>query len=276
MASSSAKSGSTILSRGAMRVDRRSFLMTATSLLHKPELWLFAALLAAMFLMPKAAPLMHWLFPSDPRPVYTRASFFELTLVHMELVALSSLAAAAIGIGLGIFVTRETGREFAGMAGAIAAIGQTFPPVAVLALTIPVLGYGAPPALVALCLYAIFPVIAATITGLEAVPSPVREAAQGMGFSPRDVLLKVELPLAFPFILAGLRNAVIINIGTAAIASAAGALSLGSPIIEGLSASNPAYVLEGAAVVALLAMVTDRGFAWIEDRARKSSGGQLG
>ena len=88
--------------------------------------------------------------------------------------------------------------------------------------------------------------------------------------------MKVELPLAFPFILAGLRNAVIINIGTAAIASAAGALSLGSPIIEGLSASNPAYVLEGAAVVALLAMVTDRGFAWIEDRARKSGGGQPG
>ena len=89
-----------------------------------------------------------------------------------------------------------------------------------------------------------------------------------MGFAPRDVLWKIELPLAFPFILAGFRNAVIINIGTAAIGSAAGALSLGSPIIEGLSASNPAYVLEGAAVVALLAMVTDRGFAWIEDFTR--------
>jgi osmoprotectant transport system permease protein len=256
------------LSRGAMRADRGSSLAIVTGLARSPGLWLTAALLAAVFLMPKAAPLMRWVFPGDPRPVYTRASFFELTLAHVELVAISSLAAAVIGIGLGIFVTRESGREFAAMVGAIAAIGQTFPPVAVLALTIPVLGYGAAPALVALCLYAIFPIIAATVTGLRAVPSSVREAATGMGFAPRGVLWKIELPLAFPFVLAGLRNAVIINIGTAAIGSAAGALSLGSPIIEGLSASNPAYVLEGAAVVALLAMLTDRCFAWLEDFAR--------
>jgi osmoprotectant transport system permease protein len=251
-----------------MRVDRRSWLAIVTGLARSPGLWLTVALLATMFLMPKAAPLMRWLFPGDPRPVYTRASFLELTLAHVELVAISSLAAAVIGIGLAIFVTRESGREFSAMVGAIAAIGQTFPPVAVLALTIPVLGYGAAPALAALCLYAIFPVIAATVTGLQAVPSSVREAGLGMGFAPHNILWRIEIPLAFPFILAGFRNAVIINIGTAAIGSAAGALSLGSPIIEGLSASNPAYVLEGAVVVALLAMVTDRGFAWIEDLTR--------
>ncbi|MGQ0444227.1 MAG: ABC transporter permease [Beijerinckiaceae bacterium] len=225
-------------------------------------------LLSAIFLMPAAGPLMRALFPGIPRPVYTRASFFELTAAHVELVALSSLAAATIGIGIGIFVTRESGREFAAMAGAIAAIGQTFPPVAVLALTIPVLGYGAAPAVAALCLYAIFPIFEATVTGLRAAPAAVRDAAIGMGFAPRDVLWRIELPLAYPFILAGLRNAVIINIGTAAIGSAAGALSLGSPIIEGLSASNPAYVLEGAAIVALLAIAVDRCFAWLEDFAR--------
>ena len=146
---------------------------------------------------------MRWLFPGDPRPVYTRASFFDLTLAHVELVALSSLAAAVIGIGLGIFVTRESGREFAAMAGAMAAIGQTFPPVAVLALTIPVWAMARRPPSWRLCLYAIFPVIAATVTGLQAVPGAVSEAAVGMGFAPRDVLWKVELPLAFPFILAG-------------------------------------------------------------------------
>jgi osmoprotectant transport system permease protein len=237
-------------------------------LARRPGLWLTLLLVSAIFLMPEAEPLMRWLFPGDPRPVYTRASFFELTLAHAELVALSSLAAAAIGIALGTFVTRESGREFAPMISAIAAVGQTFPPVAVLALTIPILGYGAAPAVAALCLYAIFPVIEATVTGLHAVPAAVRDAAIGMGFAPRNVLWRIELPLAFPFILAGLRNAVIINIGTAAIGSAAGALSLGSPIIEGLSASNPAYVLEGAAIVALLAMAADRCFAWLEDFAR--------
>lgn len=232
---------------------------------RRPGLWLTLLLVSAIFLMPAAGPLMRALFPDVPRPVYTRASFFELTLAHAELVAISSLAAAVIGIGVGIFVTRESGREFSAMAGAIAAMAQTFPPVAVLALTIPALGYGAAPAIAALCLYAIFPIIAATVTGIEAVPATVRDAAMGMGFPPRKVLWRIELPLAFPFILAGLRNAVIINIGTAAIGSAAGALSLGSPIIEGLSASNPAYVLEGAAIVALLAMAVDRGFAWLED-----------
>ena len=248
-----------------MRSDRGMLTTALTGLGRGTGLWLSLFLIIAMVLMPKAEPLMRWLFPGDPRPIYTRASFFELTLAHVELVAISSFAAAAIGIGLGIFVTRKSGREFAAMISALAAIGQTFPPVAVLALTIPMLGYGAAPALVALCLYAIFPVIEATLTGLHAVPTAIRESAMGMGFSPLDVLWLIELPLAVPFILAGLRDAVIINIGTAAIASAAGALSLGSPIIEGLSASNPAYVLEGAFLVALLAVVADRCFASLAD-----------
>lgn len=234
----------------------------------QPGLWLMLLLIAAVFLMPAAEPLMRALFPDDPRPIYTRASFFELTLAHVELVAISSLAAAAIGIGLAIFVTRRSGREFAAMVSATAAIGQTFPPVAVLALAIPVLGYGAAPTLVALSLYAIFPILEATLTGLHAVPASARDAAAGMGFARSDVLWKIELPLALPFIFAGLRNAVIINIGTATIGSSIGALSLGSPIIEGLSASNPAYVLEGATIVAILAVTTDHWFAWLEEVLR--------
>jgi osmoprotectant transport system permease protein len=237
---------------------------------RRPGLWLTLLLIAAVFLMPAAEPIMRALFPGDPHPIYTRASFFELTLAHVELVALSSLAAAAIGIGLGIFVTRESGREFAAMVSAIGAIGQTFPPVAVLALTIPVLGYGAAPTLVALSLYAIFPILEGTLTGLHAVPASARDAATGIGFARSDLLWQIELPLAFPFIVAGLRNAVIINIGTAAIGSSIGALSLGSPIIEGLSASNPAYVLEGATIVAILAMTTDRWFAWLDEFLRPS------
>jgi osmoprotectant transport system permease protein len=251
-----------------MRIDRLWLRALLLGLRRLSWLWLTLLLISAIFLMPKAEPLMRWLFPGDSRPVYTRASFLELTVAHVELVALSSLAAAVIGIGLGVFITRESGREYSAMVSAIAAIGQTFPPVAVLALMIPVLGYGAAPTVLALCLYAIFPIVEATVTGIRAVSISVREAAMGMGFAPSETLWQIELPLAFPFILAGLRNAVIINIGTAAIGSAAGALSLGSPIIEGLSASNPAYVLEGAAIVALLATVADRCFAWVEDIAR--------
>jgi osmoprotectant transport system permease protein len=242
-------------------VKARAFYIRLAAL---PQLWLTLALVALALLMPASGPLFESLFPGLPHPVYTRASFVELTLAHLQLVAISSLAAAVVGIGLGVFVTRESGREFAPFLSSLAAIGQTFPPVAVLALAIPMLGYGGAPTIAALTLYAVLPILEGTITGLHAVAAPVRDAAKGMGFSRFDLLWRIDLPLAAPFILAGLRNALIINIGTATIGSTIGALSLGSPIIEGLSAANPAYVVQGAVLVALLAVVVDRWFEWFE------------
>lgn len=229
-----------------------------------PSLSLTLALAGVLAAMPHAGPVFHMLFPDLPSPVYTRASFLELTLAHLELVGLSSLAAAVVGIGLGIFVTREAGRDFAPLVGALAAIGQTFPPLAVLALAVPMLGYGAAPTILALGLYSVLPILEGTITGLRAVPDAVRDSADGIGFSATGRLLHIEIPLARPFILSGLRIAVVINIGTAAIGSSIGALSLGSPILEGLAAANPAYVVQGAIVVALLAIVVDRWFDLFE------------
>ena len=235
---------------------------------RQPALWLALCLLALIGAMGRSAPLFHALFPEDPHPLYTRATFLELTLAHCQLVWLSSLLAAAVGIGLAVFVTRDAGREFSAIVSAIAAVGQTFPPVAVLALAVPLLGYGAAPALAALTLYAILPILDGALTGFHAVPAAVRDSASGMGFAPAALLWRIEVPLALPFILAGLRNAVIINIGTATIGSSVGALSLGSPILEGLSASNPAYVLQGGLIVALLAVVADRIFAALEAALR--------
>ena len=100
-----------------------------------------------------------------------------------------------IGIGLAIFVTRGAGREFAPMVSAIAAAGQTFPPVAVLALAVPLLGYGAAPALAALSLYAILPVLDGTLSGLANVPAAARNSAIGLGFAPAGLLWRIELPL---------------------------------------------------------------------------------
>jgi osmoprotectant transport system permease protein len=236
---------------------------------RQPVAWLAALLALLVAAMPASAPLFAALFPGDPHPLYQRASFFELTLAHCGLVAASSAGAAIIGLGLAIFVTRDAGREFAGVVSAVAAAGQTFPPVAVLALAVPLLGYGAGPALAALTLYAILPVLDGALSGLHGVPESARDSAAGTGFSPLGLLWRIELPLAAPFILAGLRNAVIINIGTATIGSTVGALSLGSPILEGLSASNPAYVLQGGLIVALLAVTVDQGFAGLEQAVAK-------
>jgi osmoprotectant transport system permease protein len=224
------------------------------------------AFAALILFMPATAPLFHWLFPENPRPVFLRASFLELTVAHAQLVALSAGAAAVFGIGIAVFVTRPAGREFLPIVGALAAVGQTFPPAAVLALAVPALGYGEAPTLLALFLYSILPILEATIAGLNAVPADVREAAEGLGFSAAAKLLRIELPLAAPYIVAGARTSVIIAIGTATIGSTIGALSLGSPIVEGLAAENTAYVIQGAIVVALFAIIVDRAVEILERR----------
>jgi len=127
-------------------------------------------------------------------------------------------------------------------------------------VAVPVIGFGEQPALIALLLYGILPILQGTLAGLESVPESAREVAQGVGMSGWQRLTRVELPLAAPVILAGVRTSIIINIGTAAIASTVGAKSLGSPVIIGLSGFNTAYVIQGAVLVALLALVVDRLF----------------
>jgi osmoprotectant transport system permease protein len=164
------------------------------------------------------------------------------------------------GVAAGIFVTRRAGREFRSLLEALVAIGQTVPPVAVLAIAVPLIGFGALPALIALALYGLLPVVRATIAGIESVPRGVVEVADGLGLRRLQRLLRIELPLAAPVLLAGVRSSVIINIGTAAIASTVGAKTLGSPIIVGLSGFNSAYVIQGALVVGLLAVVADLAF----------------
>jgi osmoprotectant transport system permease protein len=236
---------------------------------------LLVVFLALVLFMPATAPLFQSMFPENPRPVFLRASFLELTLAHAELVLISTTAATALAVSAGVFVTRRAGREFLPIVSALAAIGQTFPPAAVLALAVPALGYGEAPTLLALFIYSILPVLEATIAGLHAVPAPIREAADGVGFSATPKLLRIELPLAAPYVTAGIRTSTIIAIGTATIGSTIGALSLGSPIVEGLAAENTAYVIQGAIVVALFAILTDRGFEWLERRLATPSRSEL-
>jgi osmoprotectant transport system permease protein len=219
--------------------------------------------------MPALAPLFHWLFPALDRPVYLRASFLTLTLDHIVLVIGASVPVVLIGVGTGIFVTRHQGREFAGIIDTITAVGQTFPPAAVLAIAVPIVGYGAEPTLIALFAYGILPVVDNTVAGLRSVEPAALDAATGMGFTPAGRLWWIELPLAAPVIVAGIRTSVMIAIGTATIGSTVGALTLGSPIIEGLTGSNTAYVLQGAILVGALAIATDRLFALLDQRLRR-------
>ena len=229
-------------------------------------LWSALALLALVLYLPYSKPLFASLFPALERPVYQQEPFAELLWQHCKLVGISSLISVAIGTAVGIFITLRAGRQFSGVVQALVSMGQTFPPVAVLAIAVPLVGFGELPALIALALYGLLPVVQASVAGLDAVPVSVRQSAQGMGMSPWQCFIQVDVPLALPVWISGIRTSVIINIGTAAIASTVGAKTLGSPIIVGLSGFNTAYVLQGALLVGLLAAVTDMAFERIAQR----------
>jgi len=217
--------------------------------------------------------ILRSLFPGETTVIHPRASLLVLVWEHIQLVAISSGITIIIGIPLGIWVTRPGGRDFLPIVTDITSFGQTFPPVAVLALAVPVLGFGLMPTIVALFLYGLLPVVRNTIAGLRAVPPDLLDAAYGMGMSRLQALFRVELPLSAQVILVGVRISVIINIGTAMIGAVIGAGGLGSPIIAGLVRDNLAFIIEGALPAALLAILADQflanlesSFAYISDK----------
>ena len=234
-----------------------------------PLLWLALGFAALVFGLPLTRPLFAAWFPQLERPFYDADSFAALVLAHALLVGASSLVAIVIGVAAGIFVTRPFGTEFRGLVETVTTMGQTFPPVAVLAIAVPLIGFGAWPALIALSLYGLLPIVENTIAGLEQVPPAARDAAEGMGMGPARRLWSVELPLAAPVILAGVRTSVAINIGTAAIASTVGATTLGTPIIVGLNGNNLAYVIQGALVVGTMAVLADLALGRLTDTVQR-------
>jgi osmoprotectant transport system permease protein len=225
-----------------------------------PLTWSIAALVFLVFGMNALRPLFAAAFPELQRPIFEQDSFIALTLAHIALVALSSAASIVAGVAAGIFITRTSGREFRPVVESAVAMGQTIPPVAVLAVAVPLIGFGEAPALIALALYGLLPIVQGTVAGIESVPGSAREAAAGLGMSAVRILTRIELALAMPVIIAGVRTSTIINIGTAALAATVGAKSLGTPIIIGLSGFNTAYIIQGAVLVGLLAIVTDLCF----------------
>ncbi|SHL84322.1 osmoprotectant transport system permease protein [Paracoccus solventivorans] len=232
-----------------------------------------ALLLAAFLISPDSfAPLLEPLTRRGAPAVYTQTSLWSLTVSHLALVAGAIAASAVIAVGLGVLVTRDSGRDFLPLARMVTAVGQTFPPVAVLALAVPVLGFGDWPTLLALFLYGLLPIFENTLAGLTTLPPQVVEAARGMGMTPAQRLWRVELPLALPVILSGVRLSAVIALSTAAIGSTVAAHTLGEVIIAGLLSSNAAFVVQGGAVIATLALLIDAGFRAAESAARSRAG----
>jgi len=236
---------------------------------HRPWLISLVALVITTLYLDRLSPLFHWLFPDLNRVMYQQTTFADLLVSHMALVVISGLISVLIGCSLGIFASSSAGREFRPLIETFVSMGQTFPPIAVLAITMPIIGLGYTPAIIALVLYGLLPILEATLAGLSSVPHTIRETAKAMGMTSYQQFLSVQLPLALPTIVSGIRISVSINIGTAAVASVVGVKTLGLPIVVGLGGFNTAYVIQGTLIITLLAITTDLLLEQLQQRLER-------
>jgi len=190
----------------------------------------------------------------------------ELSVEHLEMVAIAMLAAAAIAIPGAILLSRRPRLSRWGLG--FANILQTIPSLALFGFLIPIpfLGVGKATAIVALILYALLPILRNTLVGITGVDAAVRESAVAMGMTPGQVLWQVELPLGAKAILAGVRIATVTTIGTATIAAAIGAGGLGVFIFRGIAEFDTVQILAGAIPAAVMALLADELLGWVERR----------
>jgi len=185
-------------------------------------------------------------------------SLFSATWRHIELAAVSTFFVILIAVPLGVLLTRSYTRRYRAVLLTVANIGQAVPTIGVLALlAVAFLFLGFQAAVVGLVVYAVLPVLRNTMVGLEQVDESILEAGRGMGISKFGVLRRIELPLAVPIILAGVRTALIINVGTATLAAYINAGGLGTVIVAGLSTNRFTVQLTGAVLTAVLALLVD-------------------
>jgi osmoprotectant transport system permease protein len=199
-----------------------------------------------------------------------RQDILALTAQHLLLVAVSTFLAAAVGIPLGIWLTRrpKLARPILGLAGVV----QTIPSLALFGFLLPlplIGGIGARTAIVALLVYAMLPLLRNTYAGILSVDPAIVEAATGLGMTPRQRLWWVEMPLALPIVLAGIRIATVVSIGLATIAAAIGAGGLGVLIYRGIAIVDNRQILAGAVPAALLALAADGLLGALERRQSK-------
>ncbi len=195
-----------------------------------------------------------------------RAELARRTMEHLALVGIALGCGILAAVPLGLALERRRGIAEP----VIRAVGvtQTIPSIALLAFMIPLLGIGTVPALVALWIYSLFPILRNTYTGLRDAPRDAVEAATALGMTPSQVLRRVRLPLAIPVVLAGVRTAAVLTVGTATLAAFVGAGGLGVPIVSGLQLADTRRILSGAVPAALLAVAVDGVLGVVEHRLK--------
>ncbi|MDQ0217998.1 ABC transporter permease [Peribacillus cavernae] len=185
------------------------------------------------------------------------STFLVLLRQHIEIVLVSSLIAVAIALPAGILITRPRFRKAEWFVSMIVNFGQSIPSLAVLALMMSILGIGFKTAVFALFIYSILPIFRNTVAGINSIDPNMVDAAKGMGMKPSQILFRIELPNAAYSILAGVRTAVVLNIGTAALAYVIGGGGLGVWIFTGIQLFDNGYLISGAVPVTLMAVLAD-------------------
>ena len=192
----------------------------------------------------------------------------QQTLTHVGLTFFSLLIALLIGLPLGCWISRRP--KIASVVIGFTGVLQTVPSIALLGILIPVMGIGAKPAIFALFLYALLPIVRNTYVGIREVNPVLTDAARGMGMTGWQMLVRVELPLAMPVIFAGIRTATVINVGVATLAAYVAAGGLGEFIFGGIALNNPTMILAGAIPAALLAVLLDVLLGGLQRSTRNS------
>lgn len=195
-----------------------------------------------------------------------RETLFELLWEHVQMSFISLLCAILIAVPLGISLTRT--RRLAEPVIGVAAVLQTIPSLALLGFMIIFFGIGTVPAIIALTAYALLPILRNTYTGIREIDPSIKEAATGMGMSPARKLRKVELPMALPVVMAGIRTSMVLIVGTATLAALIGAGGLGDLIMTGIQRADQSYILLGAIPAAILALLFDVVLRWTEKAKR--------
>lgn len=184
-------------------------------------------------------------------------SILEYTWQHLFVSLVSVILGAVLAIPLGIYLTRIKSKAIKNITFNVTNIFQTIPTIALLALMIPLLGIGMKPAIVALFLYSLLPLLRNTFAGIQSVDPEVIESAKGIGYSPIQRLMQIEIPLAFPYIMSGLRITTVYIISWATIAAVIGAGGLGGMVIAGLGFNDKFLIFTGTIMAVIMALIAD-------------------
>jgi osmoprotectant transport system permease protein len=200
----------------------------------------------------------------EPVSNVSQWSLPELFLQHLAITMIATTASLVVAFGLASLVHIRRFDQLKSNLISFCGFGETFPTAALIALLVPSMGYGMESVVIALFIYGLMPIFTNTIEGLESVPRQIGEAADGMGLTPVQKYAKVELKMGMPFILAGIRISLIVNIAAATIGAVVGAGGLGMPIMSGIRIYDPILIMKGALPVILLALIVDGLFRKLE------------